>query len=245
MRRPSAQTIGIELEEQKRVRWDAFSSNSGIEPESLSSALKNHYQSTLQQLQVSPYFLNFLDPIDEEMYNEFETTLIMDNWVLKRISGISLIAILQILLAITIPSTQNELYMLLIVYLPLTSIALIVYYCPRNFINSHLQKLLCLYVIIYGPVFFCARAWLVDQVFIAYLIAPVYMSVVYGSNYALGLRFVYTVIVAIVSTASWFILASFAWINREVIMLIHFRNMIKFRFNNQSLFGQESLLPLE
>jgi hypothetical protein len=220
VRRPSAQTIGVEMEEQKRVRgsiWDAFSSTSGTsERESLSNALMNHYQLTQQQLQISPYFLSFLDPIDEEIYKEFSTTIIIENWVIRRITGIAVIAAIQILFALTIGYSQMELYMLPIVYLPLISISLLIYYSPRTFLNQHIQKFLCLYVIFYGPVFFCFRAWIVEQEYIAYLMAAMYITVISGSNYALGLRFIYSVIVAFVAVASWFLLASFAWFNREV-----------------------------
>jgi hypothetical protein len=169
-----------------------------------------------------------LDPIDEEIYKEFSTTLMMDNWIPKRIAGIILIAVLQILLALTIQFSQNEFYMIPVVYLPLVTISLTVYYSPRKFMNEHIQKFACLYVIIYGPVFFCARAWIVGQEFIAYLIAAMYMSVIYGSNFALGLRFIYTVVVAVVAIVAWFFLASFAWFNRKVFYS-SFRNMIKYQ----------------
>jgi hypothetical protein len=219
LKRPSAQTIGVEMEEQKRVRgsiWDAFSSTSATtDRESLSTALMDHYQSTQQQLQISPYFLSFLDPIDEEIYKQFSTTIIIENWVRKRILGIAIIVAIQILFALTIAFSQMELYMLPIVYIPLIAISMVVYYSPRPFLNQHIQKIVCLYVIIYGPVFFCIRAWITEQEYIAYLMTAMYITMISGSNYALGLRFIYSVIVAFVAVASWFVLASFAWVNRE------------------------------
>lgn len=185
--------------------------------------------------------LEFIDRVDQELYQEFIAMSLLENWIFYRSIEVIFLILLQITMAFTFLTITNplwEFYTVFIVYFPLLMITLAVKWARKPLIFNHIQKLLFTYILFCGPVLFLGRAWLMADQFIVFLISPCYITVLYSFCYFLGLRFVYAVAVAILSTAAWFTLAILTWNNQTVLQML----LILRHTKNLTLYGRGSQL---
>ncbi|KAJ3304808.1 cGMP-inhibited 3',5'-cyclic phosphodiesterase B [Kappamyces sp. JEL0829] len=192
---------------------------SGVEPRdrdahlSLSTALSQHISETQKQIQCSAYSLAFLDYVDEDLYTSFMGNRVLKSWISLGCLAVCLLLALQIVMAFTLtPAVSSlEFYLIPLVYFPLVAIISVVYFNPSAFVIRNLQILTFFFILFAGPVFIIGRAWLMQNDFVAFVVSPIYITILYCSSYFLGLRFVYSVGIALLSVTTWFVLATLSW----------------------------------
>ena len=192
----------------------------------LAEALNEHISTTQAQLQCSPYTLSFIDDVDEAFYTEFTVALQLRTWLWMGVIGIfaigngfndlsinSIVGAMQALMAFTLPQvpSMNELYLIIMVYVPLGAIVSFAYLANDVIVSKYLPLLSFFYVLISGPVFIIGRALLIQTQSTIFALSPIYITILYCSTYFFELRYIYSVAIALISLAGWFTLAIASW----------------------------------